>query len=149
MAVFRFLLLAIMALTLFACASTPKQKGEGGADNVAMIDKGLIEKEPDFVVPKPAQKTYVHNAAVKRLISRAQEFTKQQHYDAALRELERGLAIAPNNPYLWQNLALVRLKQGRYAQAEQLATKSNALSQDDEELKAINADIISEARSAQ
>jgi len=138
--------LIFLSLFLFACASKPPSSGD---EQLAMIDNKAITEpgiEPGIILPKPKEKAYVHNAAIKRLINRAKKMTEQERYDSAIQELERGLAIAPNNPHIWQNLAMVRLFQGRYLQAEQLANKSNALSQGDSNLKSINRQIIISAR---
>jgi hypothetical protein len=48
---------------------------------------------------------------------------------------------------LWQELARVRLGQGQYRQAENLAAKSNALAGDAKGLRAENWRIIGQARS--
>jgi cytochrome c-type biogenesis protein CcmH/NrfG len=59
------------------------------------------------------------------------------------------LRIEPRNPALWQELAHVRLEQGKYQQAENLAAKSNALAGDNKHLSAENWRIIGQARSQQ
>ena len=50
---------------------------------------------------------------------------------AAAASIERALRIEPRNPRLWQELARVRLKQGQYAQAENVAARSNSWAGDD------------------
>jgi Flp pilus assembly protein TadD len=62
--------------------------------------------------------------------------------------LERALRIEPKNPRLWHQLALVRLRQGDYAQAESLAARSNTWAADDAELKAANQRVIEEAHAS-
>lgn len=138
--------LVFFCLFLFACASKPPVSDN---EQVAMIDNSAFSKEDAIILPKPKEKAYVHNAAIKRLIQRAVKLTEQERYESAIQELERGLTIAPNNPHIWQNLALVRLHQGRYWQAEQLASKSNALSQGDIDLMSINGQIITAAKEEQ
>jgi predicted Zn-dependent protease len=66
--------------------------------------------------------------------------------EAAGASLERALRIEPRNPVLWQELARVRLDQGQYRQAENLAAKSNALAGDDKRLRPENWRIIGQAR---
>lgn len=139
--------LLVLSLFLFACASKPQSQSE--PQQLAMIDNGTGQQDSDIVLPKPKTKTYVHNAAIKRLIERAILLTEQERYESAIQELERGLSIAPNNPHIWQNMALVRLHQGRYWQAEQLASKSNALSQGDDMLMSINSQIITVSKTEQ
>jgi predicted Zn-dependent protease len=56
------------------------------------------------------------------------------------------LRIEPRNPRLWQELARVRLQQGDYAQAQNLAARSNSYAGSDGALRAENARIIEQAR---
>ena len=63
-----------------------------------------------------------------------------------LRDLERALRIEPRNPVLWHELARIRLEQGQYRQAENMAAKSNMLTGTNRYLKAKNWRIIGEAR---
>jgi predicted Zn-dependent protease len=66
----------------------------------------------------------------------------------AAASLERALRIEPRNPRLWQELARVRLKQGQYAQAENVAARSNSFAGSDSALRAENWRVIAEAREA-
>ena len=63
--------------------------------------------------------------------------------------LERAIRIEPRNPRLWQELARVRLKQGDYAQAENVAGRSNSFAGNDNALRAENWRLIAQAREAQ
>ncbi|MBV9191111.1 MAG: tetratricopeptide repeat protein [Betaproteobacteria bacterium] len=65
---------------------------------------------------------------------------------SAAASLERALRIEPRNPRLWQQLARVRLQQGDFAQAENLAARSNSFAGSDTTLRAENQRIIEEAR---
>lgn len=47
--------------------------------------------------------------------------------ERAVAVLERALAIAPLDPWVWHRLAVLRLQQGEYASAEALAGRSLAL----------------------
>jgi hypothetical protein len=64
--------------------------------------------------------------------------------------LERALRIQPQDgsqkAYLFNRLARVRMEQGLYSQAGNLATRSNALSRDQAALKQDNWSIIAVAR---
>lgn len=62
--------------------------------------------------------------------------------------LERALRIEPRNPRLWQELARVRFKQGEYAQAENVASRSNSFAGSDNALRAENWRLIAQAREA-
>jgi predicted Zn-dependent protease len=87
------------------------------------------------------------NAAVLALLDQAQTQRSAGQMEAAGASLERALRIEPRNPVLWQELARVRLDQGQYRQAENLAAKSNALAGDDKSLRPENWRIIGQARS--
>jgi tetratricopeptide (TPR) repeat protein len=87
------------------------------------------------------------NPAVLALLNKAHGQAAAGRMDAAGANLERALRIEPRNPALWQELARVRLEQGQYRQAENLAAKSNALAGGSRYLQAANWRIIAEARS--
>lgn len=97
---------------------------------------------PPAAPPEPSQ-----NAAVVALYDQAQTQSAAGQLDAAGASLERALRIEPRNPALWQELARLRLVQGEYRQAENLAAKSNALAGGDRRLRAENWRIIGQARS--
>ena len=86
------------------------------------------------------------NTAVKELVSSAEKQVSSGELDQASASLERALRIEPRNPALWQELAKVRLNQGLYLQAENLAAKSNSLSGDNRRLRKKNWQLIAEAR---
>ncbi len=88
-----------------------------------------------------------HNEAVVALLGQAQTQSSTGQLEAAGASLERALRIEPRNPALWQELARVRLGQGQYRQAENLAAKSNAFAGNDKRLRAENWRIIGQARS--
>jgi tetratricopeptide (TPR) repeat protein len=89
------------------------------------------------------------NTAVITLLNNAQSLAAAGRMDEAGENLERALRIEPRNPVLWQKLARVRLVQGRYRQAENLAAKSNVFSGRNRYLRAENWRLIGEARSRQ
>ncbi len=83
-------------------------------------------------------------AAVYDLSRRADRQMQEGLLKAAAQTLERGLRIAPKNGLLWSQLADVRLRQGRFNQALQLAKKSNSLAGNSSSLIQRNWDIIDE-----
>jgi predicted negative regulator of RcsB-dependent stress response len=87
------------------------------------------------------------NTAVMALLNKAQSQAAAGRMEAARASLERALRIEPRNPVLWQKLARIRLEQGQYRQAENLAAKSNVLAGADRDLRVENWRIIGEARS--
>lgn len=67
--------------------------------------------------------------------------------DTAEATLERALRIEPRNPWLWHELARVRLKEGKAAEARSLAARSNSFAGGDASVRDANAKLIDEARS--
>lgn len=86
------------------------------------------------------------NAGVLTLVAQADQEISVGHFQMASVSLERAMRIEPRNPVLWQKLAQVRLSEGEYRQAENLAAKSNALAPESRRLRAENWRIISQAR---
>lgn len=68
-----------------------------------------------------------NNRAVASLLDSAHKQAREGRSDAAVSTLERALGIAPTNGLVWSRLAELHLQQGHYAQAVQMATKSNVL----------------------
>ena len=101
-------------------------------------------------VEEPAATTTAkpENIAVAGLMDTARADVAANRLGSAAATLERALRIEPRNPRLWHELALVRLKQGDYAQAESTAQRSNAWAGADGELRSANQRIIEEARTA-
>ena len=87
-----------------------------------------------------------HNTAVVALLDKAHVQASAGQLEKASASFERALRIEPRNPALWQELARVRLGQGQYRQAENLAAKSNALSRGNKRMRAGNWRIIGQAR---
>jgi predicted Zn-dependent protease len=89
------------------------------------------------------------NRAVIALLDRAQTDNESGQREAAGASLERALRIEPRNPWLWLELARVRLVQGQYAQAITLARKSNSFAGRQNRVQAENWQVIGNARVAQ
>jgi tetratricopeptide (TPR) repeat protein len=104
---------------------------------------GCAVPQPQVPAPEPPSS----NTAVVSLLAQAHAQTSAGQLESAGASLERALRIEPRNPALWQELARVRLDQGKYRQAEDMAAKSNALAGDSRGLRAENWHIIGEARS--
>jgi len=118
------LLVLIIGLAMTGCSSNPA--GTGSPHQIGSV--------PDA------------GRAVATLLAKADSREQQAQWEQAAALLERALRIEPRNARLWHRLARIRLQQGRYAMAESLAQKSNALAKDDEELKQHNAELIEAAR---
>ena len=103
-----------------------------------------------YAAPAPAAPTMLPAADV--LAKLAERQRQAGDYVGAAATLERALRIQPlettEQAYLWNRLASVRMEQGLYSQAGNLASRSNALAKDQPSLKRSNWDIISVARRA-
>lgn len=88
------------------------------------------------------------NAAVRSLADQAQVDRDLGRTASAAANLERALRIEPGNPLLWQALARLRLSQGEFELAENLAARANSWAGNDRGLRAENWRLISEARRA-
>lgn len=84
--------------------------------------------------------------AVVALLDNARADVEAGRTVAAAASLERALRIEPRNPFIWHELARLRLEEGRYDQAANLALRSNSFANLNS-LRAKNWHIIGEARS--
>jgi Flp pilus assembly protein TadD len=84
--------------------------------------------------------------AVDSLAGRAEQQRQTGDYGGAAATLERALRIQPQEAYLWNRLARVRLEQGLGSQAGNLAARSNALAGDQAKLKQNNWEVIATVR---
>lgn len=151
--------IAIVLLLLGGCAGTqppaasvPSSTVQTETPAAGSIPTEVLVQTPDGVAPvlepqpKPAMSA---NRAVIALLDRAETNTRAGQRDAAGAALERALRIEPRNPWLWHELAQVRLAQGQYAQAITLAKKSNSFGSGQRRLQAENWQLIAQARVAQ
>ena len=104
---------------------------------------------PSPVPEAPIKPAPQENVAVAGLLQSARSDSAAGRLTNAAATLERALRIEPRNPRLWQELARVRLKQADYAQAENVASRSNSFAGADNALRAENWRLIAQAREAQ
>ena len=88
------------------------------------------------------------NPLVRDIRQQAEQQMQRGQLTAAAQTLERGLRIAPKDGSLWSQLALVRLQQHRYGQAQSLAAKSINLAGNNSALVHRNQRIIEAAQRA-
>ena len=86
--------------------------------------------------------------AIAGLMDSARKDASSGKLGSAAASLERALRIEPRNPRLWHELAVIRLRQADYTQAENLAARSNTYAGADADLRAANQRVISDARAA-
>ena len=109
-----------------------------------------VQAGGEAVVVEPEPKPVMSgNRAVVALLDRAEVDSRAGKREAAGASLERALRIEPRNPWLWLQLAQVRLAQGQYAQAITLAHKSNSFAGHQPRLQSENWQVIGQARVAQ
>lgn len=86
------------------------------------------------------------STAVTALLDTAGQQARAGNLDTAAATLERALRLEPRNPELWTRLAEIRLQQGEFDQAANLAAKSNNLAGNNAALITRNLKIIEQAR---
>jgi Tfp pilus assembly protein PilF len=84
--------------------------------------------------------------AVLALLDKAKSEANAGEGEQAAATLERAIGIEPKNPWLWHRLAVLRLQQGHWQQALDLATKSNTLAGENARLLGGNWEVIASAR---
>lgn len=102
-------------------------------------------QQPQKKTP-PQRASQVSSPAVMSLLGSADTLANAGHMGAAASTLERALDLEPRNPFIYQRLAAVRLAQGQTGQAEQMAMKSNSVSNNNPFVEAGNWQLIAEAR---
>ena len=110
---------------------------------------GMEQPEKGASIAPVPKATMSDNRAVIALLDRAQADNVSGQREAAGASLERALRIEPRNPWLWLELARVRLFQGLYAQAITLARKSNSFAGRQSRVLSENWQVIGNARVAQ
>jgi Tfp pilus assembly protein PilF len=78
--------------------------------------------------PAPVVREPTLGAASRALVSQAQTQMATKNYAVAASSIERALRIEPHNPLLWIELGKVRLAEGNYVQAENMARKAVSMS---------------------
>ena len=109
-------------------------------------DPPQVREKPGLQGPTEHPFSLPQDSIVKDISNQADQQMRNGELDEAAQTLERGLRIAPKDAYLWSQLAVVRLKQHRYGQAQSLAAKSNSLAKDNAELIHKNLSIIETAQ---
>lgn len=155
------LLLVAGCTTVTRPPAAPGAPGAPGAPTGAQPPAGVSPQAPQPpqagqppapaapVVIEPLQRAEMsQNRAVVALLDRAQSEADTGKPDAAGASLERALHIEPRNPWVWQQLAQMRLNEGLYDQAIGLARKSNSFSGGKRRVQAVNWQIIAKARVA-
>ncbi|CAK0744210.1 hypothetical protein CCP3SC5AM1_1200009 [Gammaproteobacteria bacterium] len=106
--------------------------------------------QPEIQSP-PAQRPSASssNTGVVALLGKADDQAASGQIDSAAVTLERALRIEPENGRLWNELAGIRLKQGKLDAAISMAEKSNSMARNQRDLQARNWRLIAVARQKQ
>jgi Flp pilus assembly protein TadD len=131
----RPLLALLAALAAAGCAATvPERSPERGTGEESRV-------------PQPAQGAM--SAAGEALLIQGANERRAGDYGAASATLERALRIEPSAPAVWLELARVRLLEGNYAQAGQLARKAGSLAPAGSSVEIDSRRVIEQARRRQ
>jgi len=141
----RLLFISALLMMIAGCASVTRQPAEQSPAPGDMSQESgeNILAEPE---PRPA---ISENRAIVALLDKARHDTEAGKREAAGASLERALRIEPRNPWLWHELAQLRLSQGQYERAIAFAHKSNSFASRESSLQALNWQLIGKARVAQ
>lgn len=148
-----FVLIPAVALLLVACAVEPPDRRPPPPPPPPEAPPPDADEPPPEVEPEPAPEPEPEpdrpargSAAVVALQTDADAASADGEHERAASLLERALRIEPHNPVLWHNLAVVRYREGDYAQAESMAMRSNRYADGRRTLMQRNWQLIAAAR---
>ena len=149
---FTWTLMVVMLAT--GCSTSAQRSAPAPVEEVDLksstVRKGAVAapaQEANVVAYRaPRVVALQHDNVVFELVEEAEKQRQQGDFPGAAATLERALRIEPRNAHLWNRLARIRLEQGRFDIAGDLAAKSNALVGDNPVLKRDNWLIIAKAR---
>lgn len=136
-------------LLLAGCATVTKQPAPGSTATTPPEEQIQLRPGETLLVEPVQRASMSDNRAVVSLLNQAQAESDAGKHDAAGASLERALRIEPRNPWVWQELAQVRLAEGQYDKAISLARKSNSFAGKKHRVQAENWQVIGKARVAQ
>jgi Tfp pilus assembly protein PilF len=139
----------LVAALLFAGCKTTTTTPPPAAATVTPATEQAPQPEEALVIEPVQRASMSDNRAVVALLNQAQAESGAGKHDAASASLERALRIEPRNPWVWEELAQVRLAEGQYDKASSLARKSNSFAGGKRRVQAVNWQVIGKARVAQ
>lgn len=131
----RLLALTSLGLAMLGCSSAPP------------VDEALPQRQESSLAQPPSAPQ--GNPAVIALVETAMNQQQAGQDERAAAALERALRLEPRNAMLWHHLAQVRLSQGQWRDAIDLASKSNSLAGGERDLQASNWLVIAQAKQRQ
>lgn len=138
----RGLLWIVMLVSVLCGCATPQPSERQDRTEPKSAESGATGDDETPEQAKPS----LQKPAVIELTKKAEAASADGDHARAVRLLERALRLSPRNAGLWQNLAVVRYRQGGYTKAESLAQRSNRLSGDAVKLRQRNWSLIEAAR---
>lgn len=161
--IIRIFTISLLPLLVLACAGpaqqppapverqtavTPQPPPEVAQPLPPVMPEPIPEIEPlPQPAPPPAPDPQPEvSPAVIALLETAREQAAAGADEQAAASLERALRIEPRNPWLWHRLGVLRLQQGRYQEAIDLAAKSNSHASNNSRVQAGNWELIARAR---
>lgn len=130
--------LALLALLLAGCVSQP-----GPSDRMQQ-QEGRLTPDGDAVQPSQPQRSPVDDLRAQALAAQA-----SGDWDRAAGLLERALRLDSRDANLYAEIAEVRLGQGRFVDAEQIALRGLTVNANDDQRSARLWRTIAQARSGQ
>nr|WP_231362881.1 tetratricopeptide repeat protein [Thioalkalivibrio sp. ALJT] len=142
-----------LALVLVACATPAPRDATAPAPEPRSMPEprssGPDADERD-AAPAPEPEVARTPAAALNLAQQAESARQTGNTGRAEQQLERALRIAPRDAGLWHQMAVLRLDQQRFQQAERLAARSLQMAgAGDRDLALRNWRVMLEAREAQ
>lgn len=149
-------LLMCVVVIMVGCAGSEQRPAPAPVEEISLAPmSGSIRPAPEqdqgsdvqvlaYSAPAPFQ-PQAGNAVVA-LVDAAEQHRQAADFHAAAAKLERALGLEPRNPHVWNRLARVRLEQGQFDLAADLAAKSNTLAGDIPGLQRDNWLIIARAQ---
>jgi tetratricopeptide (TPR) repeat protein len=144
-------LISALPISLLPGCSTSTQRAAPVEDRTRSADARLLDNAhapPSALQPAPdvpperprvsPQTSAGEPPVIVALLDDAEQAEVEGRPEAAAATLERALKIEPKNALLWNRLAGVRLRQGDWQQALEMARRSNALAAGDYELQTEN-----------
>jgi Flp pilus assembly protein TadD len=132
-----------LIITVTGCAALPVQATQDGRDTPA-AQRGSADSGEPGSATSPTM-----SAASQSLLQQSRSQQRAGDYPQAAATLERALRVDPSQPVLWLELGRVRLREGQFAQAEQLGRKVLSISGGNLAIESDALDLISRARRAQ